>query len=134
MCWKKMTLPTGNSNLSFKIGEIHMKRLMCLIAMGSLMAQDLPTGENQYPKPKIPFELTYSDIREKIHTQYEGGKVLVEFYINKKGQVENPIVKDTFDVNLNDVILDKVRQQQYYPALQNGRPVKIKYSLPIVFK
>jgi hypothetical protein len=129
-----MTLPTGNSNLSFKIGEIHMKRLMCLIAMGSLMAQDLPTGENQYPKPKIPFEITYYDIRKKIHADYTGGKVLVEFYINKKGQVENPIVKDTFDVNLNDVILDKVRQQQYYPALQNGRPVKIKYSLPIVFK
>jgi hypothetical protein len=128
MCWKKMTLPT------FKIGEIHMKRLMCLIAMGSLMAQDLPTGENQYPKPKIPFEITYYDIRKKIHADYTGGKVLVEFYINKKGQVENPIVKDTFDVNLNDVILDKVRQQQYYPALQNGRPVKIKYSLPIVFK
>ena len=125
---------TKNHNLSFKIGEIHMKRLMCLIAMGSLMAQDLPTGENQYPKPKIPFEITYYDIRKKIHADYTGGKVLVEFYINKKGQVENPIVKDTFDVNLNDVILDKVRQQQYYPALQNGRPVKIKYSLPIVFK
>ena len=134
MCWKKMTLPTGNSNLSFKIGEIHMKRLMCLIAMGSLMAQDLPTGENQYPKPKIPFELTYSDIREKIHTQYEGGKVLVEFYINKKGQVEEPIVIDTFDISFNSIILDKVRQQKYHPALQNGRPVKVRYSLPIVFK
>ena len=50
------------------------------------------------------------------------------------GEVENPVIVDTFNLSLNDVILDKVRQSKYYPALQNGRPVKVKYTLPITFK
>ncbi len=111
-----------------------MKRLMCSLLMGSLIAQNLPTGESQHPKAKIPFELTYNDIREKIHDQYEGGRVLVEFFINEQGDVEDPIVKDTFDMSFNSVIIDKVKQQQYHPAIQNGRPVKVKFSLPIVFR
>ena len=58
----------------------------------------------------------------------------VEFDIDEKGNVINPIIIDTFNVSLNDVVLDKVRQSKYYPATQNGVPVKVKYSLPIKFK
>ena len=35
---------------------------------------------------------------------------------------------------LNEVVLDKVRQTKYEPALQNGRAVRVKYQLPILFK
>ena len=54
--------------------------------------------------------------------------------MNESGKVEDPVVKDSFNVTLNDVVLDKVRQTEYFPALQNGRPVKVKYLLPIQFK
>jgi TonB family protein len=111
-----------------------MKRLMCLILMGVLAAQNPLDDGSQSPQPKKPFKLTYYDIREKIHANYDGGKVLVEFWIDERGSVESPIVRDTFDMNLNSVILDKVRQTEFYPALQNGKPVKVRYSLPIVFK
>ena len=60
--------------------------------------------------------------------------VLVDFYINERGEVENPVIRDTFNIALNEVVLDKVRQASYYPAVQNGRPVRIKFTLPIVFK
>ena len=58
----------------------------------------------------------------------------MEFWVNEKGLVLDPIIRDTFDISLNSVIIDKVRQTTYHPALQNGIPVKVKYSLPIVFK
>ena len=41
-----------------------MKRLMCSLLMGFLVAQDLPTGENQRPIMKKPFHLSYDDISE----------------------------------------------------------------------
>ena len=39
-----------------------MKRLMCSLLMGFLVAQDLPNGENQKPIMKKPFHLSYDDI------------------------------------------------------------------------
>ncbi len=119
-----------------------MKTLVSLMLMGSLAAQNLNESEidtsntlgSQQPKTKVPFELNYYDIREKIHLNYIGGRIDVEFFVNENGDVENPVIVDTFDVYLNDVVLDKVRQSKYYPATQNGRPVRVKYKLPIVFK
>ena len=111
-----------------------MKRLMCLIAMGSLMAQDLPSGENQYPKTKEPFVLTYYDIKDDILLQLPPGKIIVDFFINERGEVEDPVIMDTFNIALNEVVLDKIRQTSYFPATQNGIPVRIRYSLPIIFK
>jgi hypothetical protein len=119
-----------------------MKTLVSLMLLGSLAAQNLNESEintshelgSQQPKAKVPFELNYHDIRERIHLNYIGGRIDVEFIVNKKGEVENPVILDTFNVYLNDVVLDKVRQSKYYPATQNGNPVRVKYKLPIVFK
>lgn len=105
-------------------------RLVCLMLMGVLAAQDLPNGESRQPIPKIGFELKENE----IPVVYRSGKIIVEFFVNESGKVEDPVVKDSFNVALNDVVLDKVRQTEYFPALQNGRPVKVKYLLPIQFK
>ncbi len=108
-----------------------MKRLMCMFLMGLISAQTLKTA---LPQPKEPFVLTYYDIREDILLKTPHGKITVDFFINERGEVEDPVIKDTFNINLNEVVLDKLKETSYYPATQNGRPVRIKYTLPIVFK
>ncbi len=108
-----------------------MKRLLCLFLMSLISAQTLKTA---LPQPKEPFVLTYYDIREDILEQTPHGKITVDFYINERGEVEDPVIRDTFNISLNEVVLDKIKQSSYHPATQNGRPVKIKYTLPIVFK
>jgi TonB family protein len=60
--------------------------------------------------------------------------VLVSFIIDEEGNVSQAEILDSFNVKLNDVVLDKVRQTKYKPAVQNGRAVRVKYQLPIVFK
>ena len=107
-----------------------MRIILALMLTGVLAARDLPKGESRHPIPKIHFELYNSDLPEI----YAKGKIIVEFFVNESGQVEDPLVTDSFNVMLNDVVLDKIRQTEYYPALQNGRPVKVKYLLPIQFK
>ena len=59
------------------------------------------------------------------------------FYILSLGLVlanDGTEIIDSFDVELNDVVLDKVRQIKYEPATQNGRAVEVKYQLPILFQ
>ena len=112
----------------------HTKALLSLMLMGSLLAQDLPTGKTQQPKAKTDFHLTYYDIRESIMGEVPSGQIVVEFEINEEGEVENPVIRDAFDVRLNDTIINKVMMIDFKPALQNGRPVRVRYKLPIVFK
>ena len=114
--------------------------IILTMALGSVTAQNLLHNElgnsldkgSHQPKPIIPFELSYYDIREKVIKK--GGTINVEFEIDEEGNVINPTIIDSFNVNLNDVVIDKVRQSKYHPATQNGRPVRVKYKLPIVFK
>ena len=110
-----------------------MKRLMCSLLMGFLVAQDLPTGENQQPIMKKPFHLSYDDISE-INTKELRGKVLVKFSVDENGKIVEPYIIDTFNIALNDAIISKVMAIEFEPAKQNRRPVLVHYSLPILFK
>ena len=60
--------------------------------------------------------------------------IVVEFEISEEGKVENPVIRDTFDIRLSNTIIDKVLMLDFKPALQNGRPVRVRYKLPILFK
>ena len=103
------------------------KLLRCLLVLSIAISQD----NSQLPKEVVPFEL-YAHELPIIHDVV--GKVLVTFIIDEEGNVSQAEIVDTFNVYLNDVVLDKVRQTKYQPAIQNGRAVKVKYQLPIVFK
>ena len=102
--------------------------LINLLLIGSIVAND----NSHPPKQIVPFEL-YAHELPIIHNVYEG-KVLVSFIIDEEGNVSQAEILDSFNVKLNDVVLDKVRQTKYKPAVQNGRAVRVKYQLPIVFK
>ena len=104
-----------------------MRALIYLMLMGSLMAQNLPISKSQPPKPinQVHILLPYGT---------SSGKINVSFQINKKGEVVNPIVKDTFDISLNETVLDAVKQLQFLPAYQNGHAVRVQYNLPIVVR
>jgi len=126
-----------------KVNIVAKYSIILSMALGLLTAQNplnnelgnsLDKGSHQsnQPKAKVPFELSYYDIREKVIR--EGGMINVEFEIDEEGNVINPTILDSFNVNLNDVVIDKVRQSKYHPATQNGRPVRVKYKLPIIFK
>lgn len=96
------------------------------------MAQN--SEEIQHPIPTIPFVLKYEDVSDYLEFTNLPGRIEVEFFINEEGKVTHPEITDSFNVRLNDVVLDKVRQTQYTPAIQDGRPIQVKFKLPILFK
>ncbi len=108
-----------------------MRKLFVILLMGALTAQNLSDDESRRPIPKKEFNLESHELPPVGETF---GTIRVVFTVDEKGLVDDAVILDTFNVSYNDVILDKVKQTQYFPAIQNGRPVRVRYELPIVFK
>ncbi len=62
------------------------------------------------------------------------GKVVVSFDVNDDGSISNVQVEQSANSILDDEVVSKVESMpKWIPAQQNGRPVKMKYTLPISF-
>ena len=114
-----------------QIGGHKMRKLFSLMLLGVLTAQNLPIGESRPPVPKKEFNLFFNDLPSVGLTH---GTIKVEFIVDEKGSVDKAGILDSFNIAYNDVILDKIKQTQYFPAIQNGRPVRVRYQLPIKFQ
>lgn len=62
------------------------------------------------------------------------GRVYVQFIVNEEGQVENPQVVRGIGGGADEEALRAVREAEFRPGMQRGRPVRVQYSLPIVFQ
>ena len=113
-----------------------MRALALIMLTGSVLASNLPAnhGKTRPPKQKTEFALSYYDLRENLMEEVPKEGVIVEFEISETGKVENPRITEEYSINLSETIIDKVLELKFKPALQNGRPVRIRYKLPIVFK
>ena len=111
-----------------------MKTRMALIPLMLLGLSTAKNLESRAPIQKKEFNLTYYDLRNSILSEIPKEGIIVEFTINEKGKVENPVIKEEYDIRLSETIIDKVLMLDFKPALQNGRPVRIRYKLPNMFK
>ena len=97
-----------------------------VISLSTIIAKD-----TRPPEQIIPFKLTYEDVKDIGEVM---GQILVSFIVDESGKVIDAEILNTFDKDLIPIVLDKVVQMEFNPALQNGYPIRVKYNLPIVFK
>ena len=97
-----------------------------VISLSTIIAKD-----TRPPEQIIPFRLTYEDVRDIGEVM---GQILVSFIVDESGKVIDAEILNTFDKDLVPIVLDKVVQMEFNPAMQNGYPIRVKYNLPIVFK
>jgi len=102
-----------------------VKSLISLILIGSIVAKDIPKTQ----KPQMVNELSI-DFSGYVPTT--SGRINVIFNVDKRGRVINPIISDSFDIRLNNTVIDAVSKLRFVPAQQNGTNVIVKYNLPIV--
>ena len=62
------------------------------------------------------------------------GRITIQFIVDEKGNVTNPRVIRGIGGGADEEALRVVSQAKFVPGLQRGRPVKVQYSLPIVFR
>ncbi len=62
------------------------------------------------------------------------GRVHVQFIVNELGNVEDPVVIRGIGGGCDEEAVRVVKQAQFTPGLQRGKPVRVQFSLPIYFK
>lgn len=63
------------------------------------------------------------------------GQVIVQFIVNENGNVEDAEVIRGVHPLLDEAALEGVRQHaEFRPGKQRGRPVRVQFSLPVVFR
>ena len=72
--------------------------------------------------------------QKAIDSQTEG-RVVLQFVVDKAGKVNNIQVKRSIDPALDQAAIDVLRARpDWKPGRQNGQPVNVRYTLPVVFK
>ncbi|HKJ30278.1 MAG TPA: TonB family protein [Balneolales bacterium] len=80
---------------------------------------------------KLQSKIHYPELARKAGIE---GRVYVQFVVDEHGNVQDPKVIRGIGGGCDQEALRAVRQAKFRPGMQRGRPVKVRYSLPIVFK
>ncbi len=61
------------------------------------------------------------------------GKVIIQFIIDKEGNVVDPQVVRGIGGGCDEVALKAVKKAKFKPGKQRGKPVNVRYSMPVTF-
>lgn len=78
----------------------------------------------------IQQKIQYPELAVKANIE---GRVYVQFIVNEKGEVENPVVLRGIGGGCDEEALRVIEETKFTPGLQRGRPVRVRYALPIIF-
>ncbi len=76
-------------------------------------------------------ELKYPEMCKKAAIE---GRVTLQFVINKKGEVTNPIVLRGIGGGCDEEALRVIKLMSFSPGIQNGRFVKVQMAQSIMFR
>lgn len=79
----------------------------------------------------IQDKIIYPEIAVKAGIE---GKVIVQFVIDRDGNVLNPFIVRGIGGGCDEESIRVVKQLKFKPGLQRGRPVSVKYTIPVTFK
>lgn len=75
--------------------------------------------------------IVYPEMALKARIQ---GTVFLKFQIDERGRVINPIIVRGIGAGCDEVALKAIQKAKFTPGIQNGRPVKVTYTIPIRFR
>ena len=61
------------------------------------------------------------------------GRVIVQFTITEKGTVIDPVVVRSIGGGCDEEAVRAIKEARFKPGMQRGRPVKVRYTIPINF-
>ncbi|MFU8813446.1 MAG: energy transducer TonB [Balneolaceae bacterium] len=61
------------------------------------------------------------------------GRVTVQFIVNERGEVENPVVVRGIGGGCDEEALRVIKMAKFTPGMQRGRPVRVQYAIPVQF-
>lgn len=76
-------------------------------------------------------KINYPEMARKAGIE---GTVSIQFIVNKEGKVEDPRVLRGIGGGCDEEALRVVKEAEFEPGRQRGKPVRVQYSLPIRFQ
>jgi len=76
-------------------------------------------------------QIRYPEMARRAGIQ---GLVIVQFIVNERGEIENPRILRGIGGGCDEEALRVVRSARFNPGLQRGRPVRVQYQLPVMFR
>lgn len=76
-------------------------------------------------------DVHYPEFAKKAGIQ---GRVIVQFVVDKNGDVQSATVVRGIHKMLNEAALEAIEKQRFIPGRQRDEPVKVKMSLPVTFR
>lgn len=78
----------------------------------------------------IQQRIVYPEMARKAGIE---GRVIVQFIIDEKGNVENPVVVRGIGGGCDQEAVRVIRESNFKPGMQRGRAVRVQYSIPVSF-
>lgn len=75
--------------------------------------------------------VTYPEIAKKAGVE---GTVFLQFIVDEEGNVVDPIVMRGIGAGCDEAALKAIRTAKFKAGRQRGKPVKVKFSLPVRFR
>ncbi len=76
--------------------------------------------------------IKYPTISQEMGSQ---GKVIVQFVVDKDGTITNPVVVRGVDAYLDKEAIRVINAMpKWEPGVQNGKKVRVKYTVPVTFR
>lgn len=73
----------------------------------------------------------YPEIAKKAGVE---GTVFLQFVVDEKGNVVDPAVVKGIGAGCDEAALEAIKTAKFKPGKQRGKPVKVKFSLPVRFR
>ncbi|MEM6288800.1 MAG: TonB family protein [Bacteroidota bacterium] len=62
------------------------------------------------------------------------GQVVVQFVVDERGTVVDPVVLRSPNDLLSEAAVKAVQESRFTPGQQRGRPVKVRFAVPVTFR
>lgn len=126
--------------------HIFLMIIFALLSIKIVSAQDgqtdtvyFPGGQIDTPKhPKYPggSEALMKDVAKNFKVPHEAkglhGKIIIEFTVSKTGDIIDPVIIKSLRDDVDQAALKMLKKlKKFEPAIQMGRPVSFKYTLPL---
>lgn len=98
--------------------------------------EDFFVAVEQMPQLKGGLAALQSKINYPEQARRAGieGRVIIQFIVTEEGKVEDAKVVRGIGGGADQEALRVVKQAEFIPGRQRGRPVRVQYSLPITFR
>lgn len=105
-------------------------------AMSQDSADDIHTVVDVMPEIEGGLSALYKKIKYPKKAVNEGisGRVYLQIIVDENGDAQNPEILRDIGAGCGEAAVEAIKKVKFIPGKQNGKAVKVKYSLPVTFR